>query len=84
MHAMLSQLFAEKGEHEDATIHARRGLDNNPKPLPDLPGFVLTAHKLLSRFFPQLRDAAPDEALERIRGRACQLVWMGKEVFGLV
>ena len=66
MHALLSQLLSEKGEHEDAVIHARRGLENYPEPLPEVPSFILSAHKMLSRFVTRLRDASPDIALERI------------------
>jgi tetratricopeptide (TPR) repeat protein len=66
MHVMLSQLYAERAEHENAAIHARKGLESYPEPLPKLPNFIVTADKLLRHFFPQLGAYGPDEALKRI------------------
>lgn len=66
MHSMLSRLLAEKGEHEDAVIHARRGLECYPSPLPEIPRFVTSAFQVLGRIFPRLRGADATESLRRI------------------
>ena len=66
MHVMLSQLFAENGEHDDAAIHARKGLECYPEPLPEIPGFMLSAFNALGRFVPSIRNFPPDAALQKI------------------
>lgn len=66
MHALLAPLLSEKGEHESAAMHVRRGLENYPEPLPEIPNFILSTFKLLSRFAPKLSDAGPNVALEQI------------------
>ncbi len=66
MHSMLSQLLAERGEHEDAAIHARRGLDSYPEALPEIPRFVTSVFEALGRIFPWLRGPDANEALRWI------------------
>ncbi|MFT5509184.1 MAG: hypothetical protein ACI89J_002265 [Hyphomicrobiaceae bacterium] len=34
--------------------------------MPEVPSFVLSTFKVLSRVFPRLSDANPDEALKRV------------------
>lgn len=68
MHSMLAQLLAEKGEHENAAIHARRGLECYPEPLPEVPKFVTSAFQFLGRIFPRLRGVDANEAIRRIDG----------------
>lgn len=64
MHALLSRLHAARDEHDDAAMHARRGLECYPEPLPPLPRFFETAHTFLSRIFPRYRGSpSPNEAL---------------------
>jgi tetratricopeptide (TPR) repeat protein len=65
MHALLSQLLVDKGEHEDAAIYARLGLENFLEPLPEIPGFFLKVHRALEYFFPILQGASPDQAIKR-------------------
>jgi tetratricopeptide (TPR) repeat protein len=73
-HSMLAQLLAEKGEHEDAAVHVRKGLECYPEPLPEIPHFVASAIKGLSRIFPFLR--APDAALQQAEAeRAAWFDW---------
>ena len=33
MHVLLSQMLAGKGQHENAALHARKGLESYPEPL---------------------------------------------------
>ncbi len=67
MHAMLAQLLANKGEHENAATHARKGLESYPEPLPEIPPSIISAFKFLSRIMPRLFSAPPpDEALKRV------------------
>jgi len=66
MHSTLAQLLAEKGEHEDAAIHARRGLECYPAPLPKVPRSVTLSYQFLSRVFPRLRGADPNEAIRSV------------------
>ena len=65
-HAMLAQLFAENGEHEEAAVHARSGLENYPEPLPDMSGSALSIFNFVSRFSQKLREAPPNEAIKRV------------------
>jgi tetratricopeptide (TPR) repeat protein len=66
MHSMLAELFAEKGEHDDAAIHVRKGLECYPEPLEKIPRFISSAFKLMARLFPRLQGSSPENALQRI------------------
>jgi tetratricopeptide (TPR) repeat protein len=66
MHSMLSQLLAEKGEHEAAAVHALKGLECYPEPLPEVPRFMTSAFQILSRFFPSFRGIDVNNALRSI------------------
>lgn len=72
MHSMLSQLLAEKGEHQDAAIHARRGLECFPEPLPEIPRFVTSVFRTLGRMFPRLREPDANEALRRVEAEQAE------------
>lgn len=62
-YSQLAQLLAEKGEHENAAVHARKGLEFFPEPLEELPRVIALAHKALCRVVPRLRRAHPDGQL---------------------
>jgi tetratricopeptide (TPR) repeat protein len=66
MHALLAELLAGKNEHDDAAIHARKGLECYPEPIPQMPRFMISAFKALSRIVPRLRNANPDAALREV------------------
>ena len=66
MHMMLAQLLAKRGEHKQAAIHARKGLECFPDALPEVPRFVISAFKMLSIVFPRFRGPGPDAALQKV------------------
>lgn len=75
MHVMLSRLFATKGEHANATLHARKGLESYPEPLPNLPRFFIITLNALSRFIPSLRGIASDAEAALLSGEADKADW---------
>ncbi|MEQ1697580.1 MAG: tetratricopeptide repeat protein [Hyphomicrobiaceae bacterium] len=75
MHALLAQHLAKKGEHKRAAIHASKGLEFYPEPLPKMPRFMISAIRGLSRIFSSLRGLDPDEALHRVETERAE--WLG-------
>lgn len=65
-HALLAKLHARKGDHREAAIHARRGIECFPEPLPEFPPVLTSVFKFLGRFFPYFRRASPEAALHRV------------------
>jgi tetratricopeptide (TPR) repeat protein len=73
MHSMLAQLLAEKGEHEGAAIHARRGLECYPEPLPEIPRFLILVFQALDRILPRrLRGPDANDALRRFEAEKAE------------
>ena len=62
-HALLAEILAENGEHEQAALHARRGLEHFPEPMPEMPKAVWLVWKALFLLLPRLRRAYPDGRL---------------------
>ncbi|MEO1205290.1 MAG: tetratricopeptide repeat protein [Pseudomonadota bacterium] len=66
MHALLAQLLADQGAYEDAAIHALRGLEYYPEPMPEIPKVVLSVLRVLGRFLPRLNRTSFEKALADI------------------
>lgn len=65
-HALLAQLHARKDNHREAAIHARRGIECFPEPLPEFPPVLTSMFKFMGRIFPLFRGPSPDAALQRV------------------
>lgn len=89
MHAMLAQLLADKGEHEQAAVHVRKGLEWFPEPVPKAPAALNSVFTWLGRIVPRLRGLDPNGALRSFEAQRAQwfewakqyLIWYD-EAFG--
>lgn len=65
MLSLLARLLADRDEHENAAIYARKGLESYPEPL-KVPRFVDALFKIMSVFIPRLRGVTPTDALKQV------------------
>ncbi|MGI9408670.1 MAG: tetratricopeptide repeat protein [Hyphomicrobiaceae bacterium] len=76
MHAILAQLLADKGEHEDACFHACKGLVNYPEPQPEPPGLRNSIAACLSRISATEPEPSPNLAMQWVKaGRTEWFDW---------
>ncbi len=60
---LVTRIHRDRGEDEQAYIYVCRALENPPKPLEDVPRFLMAVWRLLSIIYPRLKKVDPDKSL---------------------
>lgn len=60
---LVTRIHRDRGEDERAYIYVCRALENPPKPLEDVPRFLMAVWRVLSILIPRLKKVDPDRSL---------------------
>ncbi len=61
---LVTHIYRDRGEEEQAYLYVCRALENPPEPIEDIPRYLMAVWRLLSILIPRLKKKAdPDKAL---------------------